>query len=546
MFPREPDQDDVTTGNDCERDIDLDELQVPDAGSIADISCLPPPSISHDGENPNPTDLQVDEDIDLDRLFSLAKLEHIKQSLEFIRLLENASLDDEFSNLGANTLHRLRNPPKCPAEIMSPDLRLGLDLFLSTINSSQQTYMSVRQSVLRHHPNDAIPTYDQIKCQIVELTGVDSIEIDMCIKSCLAYTGPFVELGACPECGEARHDPITKKARQTFHTMLLGPQIQALWKNKESAERMLYRRKITATILELLRTNDGILPSYDDFFYGSEYLDAVQDGRIQDNDTAVMLSLDGAQLYRYKQSDCWVYIWVIMDLPPNVRYQKKNVIIGGVIPSPNKPKIIDSFLFPGLHHLSALQKEGLPIWDAFHDVSEVSRPFFAVATTDGPGLAYLNGFVGHHGKNGCRIYCSAIGRHKPGGSHYYPAFYKPHNYRIEGCNHEDYSFQNLPLRSPTLYMENLWHLTASPNETQYKKRRLVTGICKPSLFLGLHHRHKVAVPSCFGSDIMHLASLNIPDLLIPLWRGTFDCDKTDSRSTWPWAVLHGETWERHG
>ena len=45
---------------------------------------------------------------------------------------------------------------------------------------------------------------------------------------------------------------------------------------------------------------------------------------------------------------------------------------------------------------------------------------------------------------------------------------------------------------------------------------------------------------------MHLESLNIPDLLIPLWRGTFDCDKNDSRSNWPWAVLHGQKWEEHG
>jgi hypothetical protein len=45
---------------------------------------------------------------------------------------------------------------------------------------------------------------------------------------------------------------------------------------------------------------------------------------------------------------------------------------------------------------------------------------------------------------------------------------------------------------------------------------------------------------------MHLASLNIPDLFIPLWRGTFDCDRTDDRSTWNWAVLKGDIWEAHG
>jgi len=70
----------------------------------------------------------------------------------------------------------------------------------------------------------------------MEIMGVESIQYDMCIKSCFAYTGPFTELSACPECDEPRYNPITKKTRQTFHTMLLGPQLQALWKDRESAE----------------------------------------------------------------------------------------------------------------------------------------------------------------------------------------------------------------------------------------------------------------------------------------------------------------------
>jgi hypothetical protein len=45
---------------------------------------------------------------------------------------------------------------------------------------------------------------------------------------------------------------------------------------------------------------------------------------------------------------------------------------------------------------------------------------------------------------------------------------------------------------------------------------------------------------------MHLVSLNIPELLIDLWRGTIDCDKDDNWRTWDWAVLQGETWRTHG
>ena len=421
--PRDPEGDgtDRTQANDCETPTDdLEASQLPEPGSLDDISHQAPlnsvpPAAPHDSMFPEeiPNAIQY-EDIDLDELSALAKLDHIKQAMEFIRALEEASLDDGVSKLDPEALHRLRHPPTCPAEITSPDLRLGLDLFLSTINSSQQTYTSARKAILRRHPDDDIPTYNQIKRRIVEITGVESIEHDMCIKSCLAYTGPFAELNTCPECGEPRRDSITKKSRQTFHTMPPGPQLQALWRDKGSAEQMLYRRKVTAMILELLEANGGILPTYDDYFYGSDYIDAVRDGRVQDADMVLMLSLDGAQLYRYKQSDCWIYIWVIMDLAPNIRYQKRYVLIGGIIPGPHKPKIVDSYLFPGLHHVSALQKEGLPIWDASRGIVEISQLFFALGTADGPGMTYLNGLVGHHGKNGCRIYCSATSVWKSG------------------------------------------------------------------------------------------------------------------------------------
>jgi hypothetical protein len=258
-----------------------------------------------------------------------------------------------------------------------------------------------------------------------------------------------------------------------------------------------------------------------------------------------MLSLDGAQLYEHKASDCWIYIWVIFDHAPDTRYKKKHVLPGGFIPGLNKPKNVDSYLFPGLHHLLALQCKGLRVWDASWNIVFVSKLLLGLATADGPGMAYLNGLVGHHGKNGCCLYCSMIGRHKPGGSHYYPAALKPYNFTVEGCDHNDISYADLPSCSEDRYYQNLCHLMASPNPTQYKKCCLETGISKPSIFLGLQPKHTLGIPGCFGSDIMHLGALNIPDLLINLWRGMFDCDKTDDCATWAWAKLKGETWEEH-
>ena len=135
----------TSSTDDCETQIDEPE-ELPEAGSLDDISQqIQQDSTSltapHDPAFPGeiPSIIQY-EDIDLEELSAVAKLDHIKQAMEFIHALENASLDDRFSKLGSAALQRLRDPPTCPADITSPDLRLGLDLFLSTINSSQQTY----------------------------------------------------------------------------------------------------------------------------------------------------------------------------------------------------------------------------------------------------------------------------------------------------------------------------------------------------------------------------------------------------------------------
>ncbi|KAG2068877.1 hypothetical protein BDR04DRAFT_1129079 [Suillus decipiens] len=45
---------------------------------------------------------------------------------------------------------------------------------------------------------------------------------------------------------------------------------------------------------------------------------------------------------------------------------------------------------------------------------------------------------------------------------------------------------------------------------------------------------------------MHIAAINTGDLLIPLWRGSFQAEPTDDKSTWAWAVLKKEIWKAHG
>ncbi|KAI0348780.1 hypothetical protein OH77DRAFT_1554387, partial [Trametes cingulata] len=137
-----------------------------------------------------------------------------------------------------------------------------------------------------------------------------------------------------------------------------------------------------------------------------------------------------------------------------------------------------------------------------------------------------------------------IGRHKPGCPHYYPVLLKPDNYDVPGCDHGDVSLASVPATSVEEYQANLARVIAAENDNQYKLVRKATGISKPSIFSGFSR----AFPSPLGSsiDLMHLTDLNMPDLLISIWRGVIKGSTATSAKTWPFAVLQGTAWTAHG
>ncbi|KAJ3502501.1 hypothetical protein NMY22_g18562 [Coprinellus aureogranulatus] len=372
----------------------------------------------------------------------------------------------------------------------------------------------------------------------------------MCPNTCLAYTGEFVYDNSCCVCGEARYNTIKKKhiPRQHFHTIPIGGVLQALYQNPQSARDMGYRKEQTKKLQERCTIDESgnvNIPVFEDFTNGADYFNGVREGRIGDDDIFLVLSIDGAQLYEGRSSDCWMYIWIIFELGPDKRYKKKYVIPSGFIPGPNKPKILDSFLFPGLLHVAALQKEGLKIWNAATRQVLYKTPFVAFGTADGPGLIYLNGFAGHNGYFGCRLGCPTPGWRTKTKHHYYPVLQRPHGDLPKGSDHSDVDVNAMAVAQFANYQENLAKVLAASNARQYKLARLFTGISKQSIFSGLDPAGIFPIPTCFPSDMMHLICLNLTDLLLPLWRGTFDCSGSD-KATWDWAVLTGDVWIEHG
>lgn len=160
-------------------------------------------------------------------------------------------------------------------------------------------------------------------------------------------------------------------------------------------------------------------------------------------------------------------------------------------------------------------------------------------------MAELNGWVGHHGRNGCRILCPMPGRHKPGAGTYYPVMLKPHGPLPPGSSHPDIDINSITTPSLEEYDERLRHVLGSTSTREYERRRKETGICKPSIVSALPK--SIPVPKCFPVDTMHLFRLNISQLLVSLWRGGLDHARDDHPATWPFAVLFDNVvWQAHG
>ncbi|SJL17328.1 uncharacterized protein ARMOST_20878 [Armillaria ostoyae] len=383
-----------------------------------------------------------------------------------------------------------------------------------------------------------------MKKHVEHLSGVVPLVHDMCVDSCTAFTGPFKDLEECYYCSKLHYE--NGRPRHQFYTIPIGPIIQALYASPASAKNMQHHKEATQRILEYAQTHGGRLEMYNDVYCGKEYLDTVRDGRIKNGDTLISMSMDGTQLFRDKSLDCWMFIYLFYNLLPDLRYKKAYVVPGGTVEGPNKPKNIDSFLFPAVYHISALQKEGLQVWDAYRCQHFTDIPFFGYGTADGPAMASMSGMVGCHGKCGCHLHCKCQGRRRENDGHYYPAMAKPMDYSVHGSDHPDITFSDLHHFRQGIdmwYNDGIKKLAGARNMVQYQAIRLETGLCRPTIFSGL--QHSLGVPQMFVMDIMHLVSINDPDLLLDLWRGTLQHYAPDKKEDWEWFVLKGKIWKAH-
>ncbi|KAG6878843.1 hypothetical protein C0992_007238 [Termitomyces sp. T32_za158] len=294
-----------------------------------------------------------------------SNLNDLRIAAQFIEGLQTATL--EKSNMSVEDIEHLREAPSSSFDgINDQHFLKALRTFLATTNASERTYDDVRAAHQDCYSNDPYLSYYQVQRRVKLITGVTQIMHDMCIGSCVGFTGPFDLLNACPECSEPRYHTGTRKPHHQCPTVPIGSVIQALYRSENTAKLMHYLDKFVEKLLKHAQKNRGEIQEYSDTACGRDFLNAWMAKTFKKGDILLQLSINGAQLYCDKESDCWIFIWIIHNLSPDLRYKKRFVIPGGFFGGPGKPKHTDSVIHPALYHVSALQKEGLRINKFIH------------------------------------------------------------------------------------------------------------------------------------------------------------------------------------
>ena len=244
----------------------------------------------------------------------------------------------------------------------------------------------------------------------IKLMGLSSQMVDMCPRSCMAYTGEFKDYLSCTyvrdkksgPCGEPRYDKKGSPRAQMLYTPIT-PVIQSLYMNKETAEAMQYWHKHLQEALQKLKPNCPPA-EYSDFSDSISHINHFCHSHLfkEETDTAITISGDGAQLTMKKQSDVWVLIVTILNLPPNMRSKAANIIMPLVILGPLTPGNIESFVYVLYEELAKLS---VGVWtkDALTGNFFLLKVYLCGVLGDMLGSAKLSRMAGHMARYGCRF-----------------------------------------------------------------------------------------------------------------------------------------------
>lgn len=195
----------------------------------------------------------------------------------------------------------------------------------------------------------------------------------------------------------------------------------------------------------------------------------------------------------------------------------ENLIPLGVIPGPNTPNALDSFLIPFINECIELAR-GVRTYDAQAGESFDLHAYLLTAFGDLPAMSKLLCLKGVNGFSPCR-FCLIHGERNLGASrvsrNYYVALRGP--IRVDNSVASGWDPRNLPKRTLENFYEQLHEIEACSTVTQRNDLKMLYGINGKSTLLQIP---SIIFPLSFPHDIMHLFFENICPMLVAHWTGT--------------------------
>lgn len=332
--------------------------------------------------------------------------------------------------------------------------------------------------------------------------------------------GPHAELNSCPYCQESRFCR-DGQPRQTFTYIPLIPQLTSFAQNREIAEKMKYRA----------HEHKHVAGITSDVFDGTTYrklcqrhvhVNGVQrfpryfeDSR----DVALGLSTDGFAPHKRRKKTAWPLILFNYNLPPDIRFHLEHILALGVIPGPNKPHDIDSFIWPLIQELNRLA-DGVAAYDILGNAMFSLRAFLIVVFGDIPAVSMLMHMKGHNAKSPCRM-CKIAGIHSSGGKTNYVPLNRSWATEDDELGDEIikvYEPAALPLRTHVELLSQATEVQLARTDAEADRLSRQYGIKDIPLLSTLD---SLLFPISFPYDFMHLIWENLIKNLVLHWTGEF-------------------------
>ncbi|KAE8229476.1 hypothetical protein CF326_g5555, partial [Tilletia indica] len=224
---------------------------------------------------------------------------------------------------------------------------------------------------------------------------------DMCPNSCMAFVGPNAQLQRCTTvrkgrvCGAARFDARGRPIKQ-FVTIPFLPRIKAKFAAGRGSTYIHDRAQHFA------ETWDTPHHRFQDWSDGAIHRHLKEKGLFTDpRHDAFILSTDGAHMTDKRDSNAWIVLLTSLSTPIELRFRRTETFISTVVPGPNNPIDLDSFLWPILEEFAQAAR-GFWLWDGARREWFLWRCWLVAAAADQPASSKLNHMTGATGKCGCK------------------------------------------------------------------------------------------------------------------------------------------------